>query len=443
MKSTASSGVPRAARNALILLTCINLFNYVDRFIIPGLTVSLKEALRLSDTQIGLLATGLILVYSLSAPVFGELGDRLSRPMLIAAGVAIWSVATVAGGFAWGFVSLLVARAVLGIGEASYAGIAPSILADLYPSTRRGRVFAIFYTAIPIGSALGYITAGVMDRHFGWRSAFFVAGVPGLILSFFLLRLKDPERGRQDRDSTILVPDYARETRAAVYRGLLRNRRYLLTVLGYTAYTFALGALAVWMPSFLTRVRHIPREIAATKTGAIAVFTGLVGTFAGGWLGDRLLKRSRQAYLWLAGAVTLLAVPCTFVVFTAHEPRVFYSALVAAQLLLFSTAAPVNSEINNAVPVHQRATAMALSMTVMHLLGDTLSPTIVGRISDTGRAAGLTDAGALQRAVLILPVALIASGAFWLLGAITTRRRGPPRTDQDDGIGIPAGMISQ
>ncbi len=413
-----------AARNALLLLAFVNLFNYVDRFIIPAITVSLRDALHVNDTQIGLFATSFIIVYAIASPFLGELGDRGNRPRLIAAGVAIWSVATVLGGFAWGFVSLLVARAVLGIGEAAYGSIAPALLADAFARAKRARVFAVFYAAIPIGSALGYIIGGQMDKHFGWRSAFFAAGAPGLILAALLLALPDPPRGGQ-ADDMAAAPPTPRPSRLRLYAGLIRNGKYMTTVLGYAAYTFALGALAVWTPAYLTRVHGIPRATAATQTGLIAVATGFIGTFAGGWLGDYFHARARHAYLWFAGAVTLLAVPFTVILLMAQRPTYFYPALVVAELLLFATAAPVNSSIVNYVAPTQRATAMAFSILVMHLLGDAPSPAIVGWISDAGRRAGLTDAAALQRAMMILPFAIAVSGLIWLVGA--RRGRHEPR----------------
>src|SRR5260370_36374397 len=194
---------------------------------------------------------------------------------------------------------------MVGIGEAAYGTISPALLADYFPRGKRGRVFAIFFAAIPVGSALGYIVGGLVDRYFGWRQAFFVAGIPGLILAALALRLHDPPRGSHD----------ALETHAPagrnVYRTLLRNRPYILTVLGYAAYTFAIGALAFWTPSFLERARGIPKAQATVQFGAAVVVTGFLGTYGCGWRGDYALRASKQAYLWVSGLVTLAAAPPT------------------------------------------------------------------------------------------------------------------------------------
>jgi MFS family permease len=405
-----------AARTVLFTLTLVNLFNYIDRFILPGLAVSLKlSALHITDTQLGLLSTSFILVYALSAPRFGELGDRQRRPQLIAGGVAVWSVATIFGGFAWSFLSLLIARAILGIGEGANGSVAPALLADTFPRERRGRVFAIFFSAIPIGAALGYMLAGVMDKHFGWRSAFFVAGAPSLLLAILLSRL--PEATRRE-----LAPPLLKRTRAAIYGGLVRNRQYVLTVLGYAMYTFAMGALAVWMPSFLTRVHGVARDTAAVQVGAIAVVTGLVGTFAGGWLGDWLLRYTKHAYLLLSSVTTLLAVPFVLITLLAHQPHWFMSGLIVAELLMFASTGPVNSAIISYVPATQQATAMALSILTIHLLGDAPSPAIVGWLSDTAHATGMADGDALRRGLMILPAAVAASGVLWAIGAAGKRQ---------------------
>src|SRR6202161_1726039 len=204
---SAAMGTPKAwissAGVALGVLAFINLFNYLDRYLVSALVESLKHSeLHLTDTQAGSLMSGFLIVFALVAPVFGALGDRMSRPRLIAFGVACWSVATALSGFAWNFASLFVARASVGVGEAAYVTVGPSLLSDYFPRGERGRVMAIFFCAIPVGSALGYVVGGLMDVHFGWRMAFFVAGAPGLVLAILCLGLRDPPRGSQDDDAS-------------------------------------------------------------------------------------------------------------------------------------------------------------------------------------------------------------------------------------------------
>src|SRR5881296_4462226 len=249
----------RRARRALVVLTLINLFNYLDRWIVAALAESMKHSeLQLSDTQLGWLMTGFIVVYMLAAPLFGVLGDTRSRTRLIGLGVGIWSVATALAGFARSYGSLFAARAAVGVGEAAYGTISPALLADYFPREQRGRVFAVFFAAIPVGAALGYVVGGLVDHFFGWRSAFFVAGVPGLVLAALALRLYDPPRGAQDPDAAAVAGPHSvtlGHAPRAPNAALVRNRPYVLTVLGYAAYTFAIGALAFWTPAFLERTR--------------------------------------------------------------------------------------------------------------------------------------------------------------------------------------------
>jgi MFS transporter, Spinster family, sphingosine-1-phosphate transporter len=395
----------RAAWITLAILTFVNLFNYIDRLVVPAVGESIKHSsLHTTDAQFGALASVFLIVYMLTAPLFGALGDRPGRPRLIAAGIAIWSLATAAAGLANTYGQLRLARATVGIGEAAYAALAPAILADAFPERIRGRVFAIFYAAIPIGSALGYILGGLADRHYGWRAAFFIAGVPGLALAAATAFLPDPPIGGSD-------PEAATTRRTLGFRSylpLLANARYLRTIAGYAAYTFALGGIAVWMPTFLIRVRGVPAATANTQLGAVLVVTGFTGTFIGGWLADALRGRLRQPELWVSGIATLLGAPLAYLALTVADARTYWIALVLAEVLLFVSTGPINAAIVSEVPAPARAAAMAGSILAIHLLGDVPSPWIIGAISDKS---------SLAAAVLIIPFAIVLAGAVWTAAA--------------------------
>jgi MFS transporter, Spinster family, sphingosine-1-phosphate transporter len=404
-----------SANFGLAILAFINLFSYLDRYVVSGVLESLKHSdLGLSDTNLGSLMSGFLVVYTLLAPVFGALGDRRSRPRLIALGVACWSFATALSGFAVNYLTLFAARAAVGVGEAAYVTIAPSLLSDYFPVRQRGRVMAIFFSAIPVGSALGYVVGGLVDKHYGWRAAFFVAGTPGLLLAALCLLLRDPPRGIQDRapGHDKAVPSTPRSSISRetwlTYGRLLRNKPYALTVLGYAAYTFAIGGLAYWMPAFLERARGIPRSEATVSFGTIVVITGFIGTFVGGWMGDYFAKNSRQAYLWLSAIATLIAAPFVWLALTTNSHSLYVTYMVTAQLCLFLSTGPINAAIINLVIAGERATAIALSVFAIHLLGDALSPLIVGALS---------DAFSLQQAITILPVAVLIGGFVWIWAA--------------------------
>jgi len=411
---------------ALAILAFINLFNYLDRYLVSALVESLKHSeLALSDTQAGSLMSGFLIVFALIAPIFGALGDRTSRPRLIAFGVACWSIATALSGLAWNFQSLFVARASVGVGEAAYVTIGPSLLSDYFPRAQRGRVMAIFFCAIPVGSALGYVVGGLMDVHYGWRMAFFVAGLPGLVLALLCLGLRDPPRGAQDEVASREGDDPGKAADSGPRKGrfwrmvwrvlksyleLLRNKPYVLTVVGYVAYTFALGGLAFWMPAFLERMRGIPREQATVSFGTIVVITGFIGTFAGGWLGDYCAKYSQRAYLWISAIATLIAAPFAWVALTAPSQTVYLICMVIAQLMMFLSTGPINASIVNLVLPTQRASANALGVFTIHLLGDVPSPLIIGMLS---------DASSLAQAVKIVPIAILISAVVWAVGALS------------------------
>jgi MFS family permease len=410
--TAAAPAVSRPALTALGVLTAINLLNYLDRYLVPPLVPELERAMGLSHEQAGWLWPAFMAVYMIAAPVFGAWGDRGSRTRPVAVGVFIWSLATVLSGLARSYSQLFGARALVGIGEAAYAPIAPALLADSFPLNARGRVFAVINTAIPVGAALGYILGGAIGHHFGWRAAFLICGVPGVLLAAAALRLRDPPRGAQEgiagnapRARTAAGGLYAS---LAAYLSLMRRGPYMLMVLGYAAYTFGLGGLSFWMPTFLQQVRGMSADQATTGFGGIVVVTGIVGTLAGGWLGDYCLKHSRQGYLWFVGAITLAAAPVSLLALISPAPAVYYPALVVAQLLLFMSAGPINAAIANIVSPFERASAIALSILMIHLLGDIPSPPLIGYLSDVGSLAG---------AVLVVPVAIAIGGLIWLVGA--------------------------
>jgi MFS transporter, Spinster family, sphingosine-1-phosphate transporter len=306
----------------------------------------------------------------------------------------------------------------VGVGEAAYVTVGPSLLSDYFPRDRRGRVMAIFFCAIPVGSALGYVVGGLMGEHFGWRAAFFVAGIPGLALALVCLGLADPPRGSQDADSSAPLSrspsDKPADAGAAAgsrttYRRLLNNRPYVLTVLGYAAYTFAMGGLAYWMPAFLERTRGVPAGEATVSFGTIVVITGFVGTFTGGWLGDYCARYSQRAYLWISAIATLAAVPFAYIALTAASKGTYLVCMVIAQLLMFLSTGPINAAIVNMVLPTQRASANALGVLCIHVLGDVPSPLLIGIISDHT---------SLLRAIKLVPVAILVSAAIWVFAAL-------------------------
>src|SRR5512137_2436432 len=216
---------PSGAAFAVVILTMMNLMNYVDRWVPSVVKDLFKADLKLTDAQTSLPLGGFIIVYMLTSPIFGALADRWPRKVLIAAGVALWSLATGAAALAVGFWTFLLARALVGIGEAAYATLSPALLSDFYPPTRRNRILMIFYVAIPVGTAMGFVLGGALGQHFGWRSAFLICGLPGIAVAAMALMIRDPGRGRFDSDAAQIPPRWPQAIQI-----LLKNRDYMLAV---------------------------------------------------------------------------------------------------------------------------------------------------------------------------------------------------------------------
>lgn len=399
----------RAAVYGLSLLTLLNFVNYIDRSILSAVLASIRAEFALSYTAGGFIATAFLTAYFITSPIFGRLGDRLSRTRLMALGVGVWSIATAGAGLARSYVQLLLSRAIVGVGEAAYASISPALISDYYPASRRGRAFAIFYVAIPVGMAVGYVLGGEIEHAFhSWRSVFFIVGLPGVLLALLTLTAPDPPRGIHDAPDERLLADGRASLREVLVK-LARNGVYTWTVLGYAAYTFAMGGLSVWAVNYFQEVRHL-QEVEATRiVGGVLIASGLVGTFTGGYLGDWLAGRVRHGYLWLSGVSMLASVPFGWVALTSENVVVYASMLFIAEFLVFLSTGPINVVIVNVVPVAMRATAVAVSIFVIHLLGDLPSPTVLGIVADH---AGFVNAA------LIMPVMLGVSGIIWTATAI-------------------------
>lgn len=404
---------------SLVLLTGLNLLDYIDRWVLASVFTPLKQDLSLSDSELGTLQSAFTWGYFLTAPIFGYLGDRLPRRWLIAAGVAVWSIGTLMSGHAHFFASLLVFRVLVGFGEASFGTISPSWIADLFPSAKRNNAISFFYVAIPVGSALGYIIGGTVAAHYGWRAAFQWVGYPGLLLAGALFLLREPARGASDPEADAAAAP--RATGWRVYLQLLSFPRYVLLVAGYAAETFVIGGFAAWAPVFLYRVHHLSNEAANHFFGAALAITGLSATVLGGGLATRWQRRSGVGYEWVLTLSAIAAIPAGFAAFLI--PQLFWAktALVCAMFCLFFCTGPVNTLILETVPVTMRASAMAASIFSIHMFGDVWSPPLVGYFSDRW--------GDLQRAALwVLPVALVVSAGLWAWLLVVSRRRRVPAT---------------
>lgn len=400
----------RTSTRLLILLTGINMLNYLDRYVVAAVLEPLGRDLHLTDVQLGRLPFVFVVVYMLAAPVFGWLADRYDRPKLVALGVLLWSLATSGAAFVHSYPMLLVTRSLVGVGEAAYATLGPAILADVIPEEERAAKFTWFYLAIPVGSALGYGFGGLVAQQWGWRAAFLLAGLPGLAFAVRMTLLPDPVRGGMDK-----TPDLHGDLSFGARLGaIFRNRIWLACTGSYIAYTFAMGALSHWGPTLLQRKFAVSTGAAGTVFGGIAVVTGILGTFLGGALTSKLQARWPDAGVWLSLLTLLAAAPAVAWALQAGGLNLTYGLFFLGMLLLFINTSPVNALTVSSLPASVRATGVALNVLLIHLLGDAISPEWVGHRSDALHLGGLDPGTALARAMLIAVPAVALSGvALW------------------------------
>ncbi len=370
----ATSDLATPALGTLALLLGLNLLNYVDRYILPGAQPLIQREFHATDHQMGALTTALFVTYMVVAPLTGWLGDRFPRKPMIIGGAVLWSLATLATAWVHSYWTLYFRHALVGVGEATFGIFAPAVLADFYPERDRNRVLSVFYLAIPVGAALGYVAGGQLGSVFGWRAPFFLCAIPGLIAAALYGWLgREPERGSSDR----LAPTMNRAT----VLGVLRNPAFLTATFGLATLTFAMGGISAWVPTFLHRNAGLSVASAGTTVGAITVVDGIAGTLIGGWLAQIWLRTNDRALYLLSFWSVALTLPCGIMVFFG-PPRWTVPALFVAEFFLFLNTGPLNAAILNSVSAPVRATAVSINLFCIHFFGDTFSPQIIGAVSD-------------------------------------------------------------
>jgi MFS family permease len=405
------------ARPGLTLgvLTGLNFLNYLDRQVPAAILPAIIAEMAISNAQAGTLLSAFNLTYLIASLPMGWLGDRSSRLRLAGLGVAIWSAATFGSGLATGFGLLLLARCLVGVGEASYAVVTPSLISDLYPMVRRGRAMAIFYAAIPVGSAAGYMLGGLVGEHQGWRYAFFIAGGPGLALALSLLLVPEPPRGRFDPAASGSPASPASSLLAAgpALRYLAARPSFIVNTAAQTIYTFTIGGLALWMPTYFVQERQIPMGRASLIFGGVLALAGFLGTIVGGQVGDTLARRHKAAHFSFSGWALVASLPFTVLAVLCPRPVIFWPAMFVTLFLLFLNTGPLNAAMANVLPPSLRARGFAAYTVAIHLFGDFPSPTLIGLAADRV---------GLRLPVLITGLLLVPAGLVLLAGRHTLVR---------------------
>lgn len=408
-----SSTTTRNATRALALLLAINLFNYIDRYILAAIEPLISDQFfgAKDDTAMaktGALATAFLVSYMILAPLFGWLADRYSRWQIIAFGVGLWSLASGWSGMAATFTMLLVTRVFVGVGEAAYGPAAPTIISDLYPEEKRGRMLSFFYVAIPVGSAIGYAFGGAVGQHWGWRWPFYLVTFPGLVLAALCLFMRDPRGVRARAAENHQKP----KIKLADILALFRIPSYTLNTAAMTAMTFAMGGMSFWVPRYLYTYRaadfggHPDLGKINFTFGAITAAAGLLATITGGLVGDRVRRRFPSSYFLVSGISIFFAFPLTLLMLHTPFPTSWVLIALIIFFLFFNTG-PANAALANVTPSGTRATAFALNILSIHILGDAISPPLIGWI------AGKSN---MNVAFMVVSATMAVASVFWFIG---------------------------
>ncbi len=433
------------ANSALMLLLLINLFNYMDRYILAAAVGPIKETFfarshgavatgsnsldailqwfqrqlgfKPEDALLGLLGTAFMLIYMIGAPLFGRLAAKKSRWSIIGLGVILWSLASGASGIAPTFLALLLARCFVGIGEAAYGPVAPDMISDMYPIKNRGRVMAWFYLAIPVGSALGYVFGGwICNSNIGewsaaqfgiggesWRWIFAFVTLPGIALGLRSFFMREPPRGdpasrRQAKTSSVPWREYWI---------LLRTPSYVLCTFGMAAMTFAIGGIAFWMPYYLETRPGAPSN-STIIFGAITAIAGLSATLLGGIVADKLRDRFPSSYFLVSGIAMILGFPIFMAALHAPFPWAVWFLIFLTCFCLFFNTGPTNTILANVAHPSVRAVGFALNIFIIHALGDVISPVVIGFLNDWY--------GDMNQSFLLVGLMFLVAGLLWLMG---------------------------
>ena len=389
---------PLHPKSALLLLTALNLLNYADRNVLFAVQPMVQSEFHINKAQIGFLTSAFLLCYMVAAPFVGPLADRYSRKLIISIGAIFWSGLTLLTAVTHNYTELLIRHTLVGIGEATFVTIAPTFVADLFSANKRGRILGVFYLAIPVGSAAGYLLGSYLAPSHGWRFPFYIAAAPGFALALLVLFLKEPERGQYDTQQD--TPE------RGTILDLARNPAFLTATLGMAMMTYSLGGIQVWMPQFLYSERHYSLATANFDFGIIVVVDGILASLIGGFLGDYLLRRTKASYYLVSAVSMALGIPFLIVALFQSGKLMMPAIGVAAFFLLFNTS-PLNAAVINSVGAHIRATALAVNIFVIHLLGDVPSPTMIGWVADRH---------SLQTAFILPVIAMGLSAAILFYG---------------------------
>ena len=409
------------ARFAFSVLFLVNILNYADRYVLSAILPSIKHDFHLTDFHGGLLISAFLVVYALSALPLGVWADGSIRKNIIALCVGIWSVATALAGFAQNIVQLFSMRAILGIGEAGYGPASLSLLGDFFPRAKRGRVLSFWSIGTLLGAAIGVALGARIADTLGWRWAFYIVGIPGLIAAFLAWRMIEPTRGAFDNEVEDIDENDSVQEHGKIGKNFWEIARKLFQIptywvlLGALIFSFfTIGGTSFWLTSYLVRDYGLSLTKAGSIAGIVLVSSGLTGTLLGGWLADFMQRRRPEGRLFTCMLGFLIGAPLVLLALFIHTLLPFIAVFVVAAISLNFCTGPLNAVIQDVIAPNMRATAVGLALLLAHLLGDAAAPSIIGLISDRfslGTALMVTG-----------PTFLFLAGLVCLIGLKTVAR---------------------
>jgi len=412
------------------LLVFINLINYMDRFTISAVLPEIKEFYDIDDTKSGMLNTSFILSFMVLAPIFGYLGDRYNRLVIMSGGILFWAGTTLAGSFVPGdnFGLFITLRALVGVGEASYSTIAPTIIADLFTNQWRTAMLTVFYFAIPAGAGLGFVSAGYVDQATGhWQDVLRITpplGLASVILLWIVLR-KDPPRGEAEGATGLHNQGWLSD----LYH-IARNKSFIFSCLGYTCQCFIVGAVSFWVPTYMSRAYLLrgetpPNTGIAKIFGAVTAFSGIIGVVAGTFIAAKwkTKKGSSQPDCWVSAIGLIASSPLLYLalIYAQYQPTSTWVLVFLSEVFLCLDWAIVTDILLYVTVPTRRSTAEAFQILTSHALGDAGSSFFVGKLSDAIRGGMPDDTQsdfiALQRSLFVNPFVGLIGGLLFLVCA--------------------------
>ncbi len=402
-----SAGASSPRNYVLGILVVVYVFNFVDRQILSILLEPIKLELALTDTQLGFLSgIAFAIFYATLGMPIARIADRTSRTGVIAVCLSLWSLMTTLCGLATNFVQLLLARIGVAVGEAGGSPPAHSLISDYFPPESRATALSIYSLGIPIGTMFGLLIGGWINELFGWRLAFMVVGLPGILLAIiFKLTVREPVR-----------PDVAKAAAntsiALVARYLWRQKSFMHLAIGAALHAFVGYGLVIWNPAFFIRSHGLETGEIGTNLALISGIVGGVGTFFGGWIADKLAPRDLRWYMWAPLIGLVITVPFLVIVYLL-DSHVFAFALFTIPTFFGSLyLGPSFAATQSLVPAHMRAVAAAVLLFIINIIGLGLGPQVVGIISDLLHPTFASES--LRYSLIIVAVLnLIAAIHYW------------------------------